>query len=65
MKNVGSIDRLLRLTLVGAVALAWYFGWISGTWAIVLGIVAAVLLLTSLFSFCPAYTLIGVSTRKG
>jgi hypothetical protein len=61
-KNVGMIDRLLRLLVVAAIVVAYALGHLSGTIAIVLGIVALVLLLTSLFSVCPAYSLFGVST---
>ncbi|MBY6241729.1 DUF2892 domain-containing protein [Methylosinus sp. Sm6] len=61
-KNVGMIDRLLRLAVVVAIAVAYALGHLSGTIAIVLGAVALALLLTSLFSTCPAYSLLGVST---
>ena len=63
MKNMGNLDRLLRLALVVAVALAWLAGAIGGTLAMVLGVVALVLLATSLISFCPLYRILGMSTR--
>ncbi|OJT95070.1 MAG: hypothetical protein BGN82_01690 [Alphaproteobacteria bacterium 65-7] len=63
MKNMGNLDRLLRLALVVAVALAWLAGAIGGTLAMVLGVVALVLLATSLISFCPLYRILGISTR--
>jgi membrane protein YdbS with pleckstrin-like domain len=68
MANVGSVDRILR-ALVGivllllpfipatATALAGLGGWI---WA--LPAVGAVLLLTAIFRFCPAYRLLGIRT---
>lgn len=62
MKNMGNLDRLLRLALVVAVALAWSAGLIGGTLAIVLGVVALVLLVTSLVRFCPLYRILGIST---
>lgn len=62
-KNMGSIDRTLRLIVGVAVAIAYLMGAISGTLAIVLGVVAAVFLLTSLMGTCPAYLPFGLSTR--
>lgn len=62
MKNMGTIDRLLRLIVVVGVAVAWYLGRLSGTVGLVLEVVAVVFLLTSLISFCPLYKVIGLST---
>lgn len=63
-KNVGMIDRLLRLLVVAAIAVAYALGHLSGALAIALGVAALIALLTSLFSVCPAYSLLGVSTCK-
>jgi len=46
------------------VALLIGTGTLSGTWAIVLGIVAVVFLVTSLIGMCPLYALLGISTCK-
>lgn len=64
IRNVGTIDRLLRLALVVAIAAAYGLGYLSGALATILGVVALVALLTGLFSICPAYSLFGVSTRS-
>ena len=64
MKNIGNTDRMIRLAAVVAIALAYGAGLIGGTLAIVLGVVALVLLLTSLTSTCPAYMALGMSTRR-
>lgn len=63
MKNIGSIDRMIRIATLVAVAGAYGLGLIGGTLAIVLGAVALVLLITSLTSTCPAYLPFGISTR--
>ena len=63
MKNVGSLDRLIRFALAVAVGFAWAMGLIGGWLAIGLGVVAGVLLVTSLTSTCPAYMPFGLSTR--
>ena len=56
-KNVGSIDRILRIVVgLGLISLVFVgpqtpWGWVS-----------VVPLLTAFISFCPLYTLIGVRT---
>ena len=63
MKNMGTIDRVIRLAAVAAVIGAYGLGFIGGTLALVLGAVAVVLLLASLTATCPAYMPFGLSTR--
>jgi len=63
-KNMGSLDRIIRVSLVVLIAVLYFTGVISGTWAIVLGVLAAVFLLTSLIGVCPLYMPFGLSTRK-
>ena len=61
-KNMGTFDRALRIIIAIVLAVLIYLGEISGTTAIVLGIVAAVFLLTSLVGFCPLYPIVGLKT---
>lgn len=61
---MGMADRLLRIILAIAVAVLIYLGEISGTAAIILGIIAGVFLLTSIIKFCPLYTVVGINTCK-
>lgn len=56
--NVGGADRIIRIT-VGVVIIA--LGFIFNSWWGVVGIVP---LLTGSLNFCPAYSLLGVSTKK-
>ncbi len=61
-KNMGTIDKTLRL-IVAAVAVGLALsGILTGTAAWVAYIVAAVFVVTSLVSFCPLYRLIGLRT---
>ena len=63
-KNMGTVDRVIRLLVVLLVAVLYLLGVINGTLALVLGIVAAIFFITSLISFCPLYLPFGISTRK-
>lgn len=62
-KNMGTIDRVIRTVLAVVIAVLYFTGQISGTVAIVLGIVAVAFLLTSLVGWCPIYNPFGISTR--
>jgi hypothetical protein len=56
--NIGSVDRIVRLVLgVVIILLGIYF---KSWW----GIIGIVPVITGLLNFCPAYSLIGVSTKK-
>ncbi|MBA4258293.1 MAG: DUF2892 domain-containing protein [Chitinophaga sp.] len=61
-KNMGSIDKTIRILIAAVVAGLYYGNIISGTLGIVLLVLAGVFVLTSLVSFCPLYTLFGIST---
>lgn len=61
---MGSTDRIIRVVLAVAVAVLYFTGLISGTVAIILGILAIVFLLTSVVGFCPLYLPLKLSTKK-
>jgi Protein of unknown function (DUF2892) len=61
-KNLGNTDRIIRLVLAGVFSLLWFQNIVTGTWGIVLLVLAAVFVLTSLISFCPLYAIFGVSS---
>lgn len=63
MTNVGGLDRTLRFVL-GAVLLALPFLAPWGSWKYVLAALGLGMLATAVFRFCPAYTLIGVTTCR-
>ena len=63
-KNISNVDRILRVLIAGAIAVLYFTGVISGTFAIILGILAIVFLLTTLINFCPLYALFKFSTLK-
>jgi uncharacterized membrane protein len=61
-KNMGSVDRIIRLIIAAVLVFLFYNGTLTGTIGIVAVVIAIVFALTSLLSFCPLYTLIGVNT---
>jgi hypothetical protein len=65
---MGNADRAIRVVIAILIAVLYFTNVISGTLALVLMFLAAVFVLTSLISFCPLYSLIGVNTcpvKKG
>lgn len=63
-KNMGTIDRIVRLALAAVVAVLYFTGAISGALAIILGLLAVVFVATSLLGFCPLYLPFKFSTNK-
>lgn len=63
-KNMGVADRVIRILAAVAVVVLYLTHVISGPLAIVLGVVAAVLVLTSFVGVCPAYIPFKLSTLK-
>lgn len=61
-RNMGSADRIVRILIAAVVATLFFTNVISGTLGIVLLVLSAVFVLTSLVSFCPLYTLFGFRT---
>lgn len=60
--NMGTADRAIRLVIAGAIAFLYFSGRVGGTLGVVLLVVAAVFVLTSLVGRCPAYVPLGLST---
>jgi hypothetical protein len=63
-QNMGTIDRVIRVLLAIVVLVLYLTGNISGTAAIILGIIAVIFVLTSLVGFCPLYVPLKISTKK-
>ena len=57
--NVGSLDRIIRIAVgIALLALIFILPGNARWW----GLIGLLPLLTGLFSFCPAYTLLSIST---
>ena len=63
-KNIGNTDKLIRLLFALLVAVLYFTGVINGTLAIILGVLALVMVVTSMVRFCGLYTIFGISTCK-
>lgn len=63
-QNMGTTDRVIRIAVAVIIALLYATGTISGILAAILGIVALVFIVTSFIGYCPAYTPLGISTKK-
>jgi hypothetical protein len=61
-KNMGMLDRGIRVVVAATFLLLVALGVVNGFVGYVLAVLGAVLLLTSLVSFCPLYTLVGFNT---
>lgn len=60
--NTGSTDRIIRIIIA---IVAAYFAWkgdVSDTLSIILYVVAAIMLLTTILGYCPLYSIFGVNT---
>lgn len=63
-KNMGKIDKTIRIIAAILIGVLYYTGTITGTLGLVLLILGAVFLLTSFISFCPLYLPFGLSTKE-
>lgn len=63
-KNMGTVDRIIRIILAIVVAVLYFTGQITGIAAIILGILALIFVVTSAIGFCPLYVPFKISTIK-
>jgi len=63
-KNMGNVDRIIRILFFVVVAVLYFTGTITGTLGIILGLLGIVFLLTGLVGFCPLYVPLKISTTK-
>ncbi|PTM05382.1 MAG: DUF2892 domain-containing protein [Bacteroidetes bacterium] len=63
-KNMGKVDRTIRLIVAAIILLMYFTGNIAGTLATVLLVVAGIFVITSFINFCPLYRLFGINSCK-
>ena len=61
-KNMGNVDRGLRIIIAAIIVVLFFTNIITGTLGIVLLVLAGIFLLTGFISFCPLYAPFGLST---
>ncbi|MDT8386542.1 MAG: DUF2892 domain-containing protein [Thiogranum sp.] len=61
---MGTVDRVIRTLVVVVIAGLYFMGEITGTAAVILGIIAVALLVTALVGICPGYLPFHMTTRK-
>ncbi|MBY0542656.1 MAG: DUF2892 domain-containing protein [Sphingobacteriaceae bacterium] len=63
-KNMGTIDKTIRIIIAIVIGVLYFTNVISGTIAMVLGVLAIVFVATSFISFCPLYLPFNINTCK-
>lgn len=63
-KNMGDADKIIRIVAAVVISVLYLSNIITGTVAIIAGIIAVIFVLTSFISFCPLYVLLGINTCK-
>ncbi len=63
-KNMGSLDRIIRVVLAVVFGYLYFTGTVSGVLGIILLVLGVVFLVTSLIGTCPLYIPFKFSTDK-
>ena len=63
-KNMGSVDRAVRIVIAVVLAILYFTGTVSGTIGTIALVIGVVFLLTSLVGTCGLYIPFGISTCK-
>lgn len=64
-RNMSNADRLVRVLVAALFAYLYFSGIVTGVLGIILLVLGAVFLLTSVIAFCPLYLPFKLSTYKG
>ena len=63
-KNMGSVDRIIRIVIAIVITLLFLNHTITGTLGVVLLVLAGIFVLTSFIQTCPLYLPFGISTLR-
>jgi hypothetical protein len=63
-KNMGNNDRVLRLVIAAVFTALYFQGVVEGVPGIIMLAVAGIFVATSIFGFCPLYTLLRITTAR-
>ena len=63
-KNMGTIDKVIRILVAVVVVILYFTNVISGTLGIILLALSAIFVITSILGFCPLYLPFKINTGK-
>ncbi len=63
-KNVGTVDRVIRIALAVIALVLYLTRAVTGTMALLVMAIAIILVLTSIISYCPLYRPFNINTKK-
>jgi hypothetical protein len=63
-KNLGSVEKVIRLLIAVVFVVLYITGVVTGIFGYILLALAAIAIITSLFSFCPLWAIFGINTCK-
>jgi hypothetical protein len=61
-KNMGSVDTVTRLVLAAIFIVMYFTQDLPGAEGVIMLVLAAAFILTSIFGFCGLYTIFGINT---
>ena len=61
---MGRNDKMIRLGAAALIAILFFMNLISGTVAIILGVIAIIFASTSFINFCPIYAAFAINTKE-
>ena len=64
IKNVGTLDRIIRFVLALVLIVLYVNGTLTGGWGIAALVVAVVFIVTGIFQRCPIHRMLGINTCK-
>ena len=63
-KNMGGLDKVIRVILALVAGLLVYFEFVDGALAYILLTITGVFVITSLVGFCPLYGVFGINSCR-
>jgi hypothetical protein len=63
-KNMGMIDKIIRVLIAVTIAILYFTNVISGVLGIILLILSGIFILTSFIGVCPLYSPLKINTKK-
>lgn len=61
-RNVGSIDKILRVLLALLFGTLYFTGMITGILGLILLVLGGIFMITGFISFCPIYAIFGINS---